>query len=80
MERDISYYLITKGQPCLVRAHTNEILGVPAGDGYAWLIDGYRVETYTHKYVYTRTSRTDNHLYEYGEMKEEYIKQIIAIL
>lgn len=74
MDNDISYYLSNRRQPCIVRAHTNEILGIPAGDGHAWLIDGYRVETYTHKYIYTWTSRTDNHLYEYGEIKEEYIE------
>ena len=74
MDRDISYYLITKGQPCIIRAHTNEILGIPAGVGHAWIIDGYQIDTYTKKYVYQWTSRKDNHLYEYGEIREEFVE------
>lgn len=74
MLNDISHYLFNRRQPCLIRAHTNEFLGAPTGDGHTWLIDGYRREIYTYKYVYRWTSRTDNHLYEYGEIREDFIE------
>lgn len=74
MERDISYYLRTRNQPCVVFARKNQTMGVPSGPGHAWLIDGYRTATTTQKYVYRWTSRTDNHLYDYGEIREEYIE------
>lgn len=73
-DRPISYYLITRSQPCVIFALPNETLGVPHGDGHAWLIDGYRIDTDIDKYVYQWTSKKDNHLYEYGEIREEYVE------
>ena len=69
MENHISFYLVNRHQPCLVTANTT-MIPLPR-TGHAWLIDGYCKETFYYKYIYRWTSRTDNHLYEYDERKEE---------
>lgn len=75
MTNDISYYLKNKRQPCILSAYRNRVSigGVTFSytDGHAWLVDGYHTDKYYTKYVYRWSSRTDNHIYEYNEIKEE---------
>lgn len=75
MLNHISYYLINRRQPCIIGASRNKIgigdITINYKNGHVWLIDGYYRETFYKKYIYQWTSRTDNHLYEYGEIKEE---------
>lgn len=75
MMNHISYYLMNKQQPCIIGASRNKIglgdLIIDYRNSHVWLIDGYRKEIIYKKYIYQWTSQTDNHLYEYGEIREE---------
>lgn len=75
MTNDISYYLKTKRQPCILSAYRNKIsVGGSTlyySGGHVWLVDGYYTDKFYTKYVYRWTSQTDNHLYEYNEIREE---------
>ncbi|MBQ6573842.1 MAG: C10 family peptidase [Bacteroidales bacterium] len=71
---------ILNGMPVIVRADKDLIIDIPAiieisGGGHSWIIDGYLIGTDTYKYLYQWTSKTDNHLYEYGEIREEIVEE-----
>ena len=41
---------INVGRPVYLSGHTNSILGIPAGDGHAWVCDGYSITKYITDY------------------------------
>ncbi len=64
--------------PVIVGAYAtkNSVLGIPIyTDGHAWIIDGYCTIENQYSYIYEWTSRTENQMYEYGEIKTEIITE-----
>lgn len=71
---------VLNGMPVIVRADKDLVIDIPAiieisNGGHSWIIDGYIIGTDTYKYQYQWTSTTDNHLYEYGEIREEIVEE-----
>ena len=75
-DKSVVWRSLKRNMPVIVRANATKdyVLGIPFyKDGHAWIIDGYYTVESRYQYYYKWTSKTDNHLYEYGEIKSEYV-------